>query len=177
MSVLRTVIMLIHPLLAVVLVTWLVRQYGWRKRGMTLRGEEREASLKRHQKHGEYILWAGITLALIAFVARAISGYIVEGDATSDLLPQSVHGYTGPIGLILLWLVVRYGKETATNKENGEKFSTQRTKAWQSCGFGHGLNHVSFIPWIHLHIPSHLSSLDTKRSLTILPHFNPIIQI
>ena len=128
MSVLRTVIMLIHPLLAVILVTWLVRQYGWRKRGMKLRGEERKASLKRHQKHGEYILWAGITLALIAFVARAISGYIVEGDVTSDLLPQSVHGYTGPIGLILLWLVVRYGKETATGKENGEKFSTQRTK-------------------------------------------------
>jgi ABC-type Fe3+ transport system permease subunit len=133
MSVLRTVIMLIHPLLAVVLVTWLVRQYGWRKRGMTLRGEEREASLKRHQKHGEYILWAGITLALIAFVARAISGYIVEGDATSDLLPQSVHGYTGPIGLILLWLVVRYGKETATEQRKRREIFNSKNKAWQSC--------------------------------------------
>ena len=128
MSDLRTIIMLIHPLLAVILVTWLVRQYGWRKRGMTLQGEERKESLKRHQKHGEYILWAGISLALIAFIARAISVYIVEGDPTSDLLPQSIHGYTGPIGLILLWLVVRYGRETTSNKENGEKFSEQRMK-------------------------------------------------
>ena len=128
MSVLRTVIMLIHPLLAVILVTWLVRQYGWRKRGMALSGEERKTSLKRHQKHGEYILWAGITLALIAFLARAISGYIQEGDITSDLLPQSLHGYTGPIGLILLWLVVRYGKHTASSKEDDEKFSVKRMK-------------------------------------------------
>ena len=128
MSVLRTAIMLIHPLLAVILVTWLVRQYGWRKRGMALRGEERKASLKRHQKHGEYILWAGIALAAIAFLARAASGYIEEGDVTSDLLPQSVHGYTGPIGLILLWLVVRYGRDTVSSKEQGEKFSTQRMK-------------------------------------------------
>ena len=128
MSVLRTIIMLIHPLLAVILVTWLVRQYGWRKRGMALQGEERKESLKRHQKHGEYILWAGISLALIAFIARAISGYIVEGDATSDLLPQSIHGYTGPIGLILLWIVVRHGRETVSNKENSEKFSAQRMK-------------------------------------------------
>ena len=95
---------------------------------MILRGEERQESLKRNQKHGEYILWAGISLALIAFIARAISGYIVEGDATSDLLPQSIHGYTGPIGLILLWIVVRHGRETVSNKENGEKFSAQRMK-------------------------------------------------
>jgi len=30
--------------------------------------------------------------------------------------------------LILLWLVVRYGRETTSNKENGEKFSEQRMK-------------------------------------------------
>ena len=128
MSVLRTVIMLIHPLLAVILVTWLVRQYGWRKRGMALRGEDRKEYLKRHQIHVEYILWAGIALAAIAFLARAVSGYIEEGDVTSDLLPQSVHGYTGPIGLILLWLVVRYGRDTSSSKEQGEKFSAQRQK-------------------------------------------------
>ena len=52
----------------------------------------------------------------------------MEGDATSDLLPQSIHGYTGPIGLILLWIVVRHGRETVSNKENGEKFSAQRMK-------------------------------------------------
>ena len=48
----RTVIMLIHPVLATIFVLWLVRQYGWRKKGMTLRGDERKQALARHQRHG-----------------------------------------------------------------------------------------------------------------------------
>ena len=41
----RTIIMLIHPLLAAAFVLWLVRQYGWRKKGMTLKGDERKQAL------------------------------------------------------------------------------------------------------------------------------------
>ena len=40
---------------------------------MTLRGDERKQALARHQRHGEWLLWAGISLAIVAFVARAIS--------------------------------------------------------------------------------------------------------
>ncbi|MAY05460.1 MAG: hypothetical protein CMB25_07705 [Euryarchaeota archaeon] len=120
--------MLIHPTLAAVFVFWLVRQYGWRKKGMSLRGDERKKALARHQRHGEWLLWAGITLVFIAFLARAISGILVNGDWTSDLLPQSIHGFSGPIGLVLLWLVVRRGRATAKKKEENESFKTERTK-------------------------------------------------
>jgi hypothetical protein len=124
----RTIIMLIHPLLAAAFVLWLVRQYGWRKKGMTLKGDERKQALDRHQRHGELILWAGIALALIAFLARAISGFLVEDDWTSDLLPQNIHGFSGPIGLVLLWSVVRYGRKTAEKKQVNESFTVERTK-------------------------------------------------
>lgn len=124
----RTVIMLIHPILATVFVLWLVRQYGWRKKGMSLRGDDRKQALARHQRHGEWLLWSGICLALVAFIARAISGMIVDSDWTSDILPQNVHGFTGPIGLILLWLVVRHGRRTAELKEQNESFTVERTK-------------------------------------------------
>ena len=53
--------MLIHPILAAAFVFWLVRQYGWRKKGMALRGDEREEALARHQRHGEVFLLAGIS--------------------------------------------------------------------------------------------------------------------
>jgi len=124
----RTVIMLIHPILATIFVLWLVRQYGWRKKGMTLRGDERKQALARHQRHGEWLLWAGICLALVAFVARAISGMVVNDDWTSDLLPQNLHGFTGPVGLVLLWLVVRHGRKTAELKEQNESFTVERAK-------------------------------------------------
>lgn len=120
--------MLIHPLLAVVVVFWLVRQYGWRKKGMTLKGDGRKAALARHQQHGERLLWAGISLALIAFIARAISGMIVNDDWTSDLLPENIHGFSGPIGLVLLWLVVRYGRSTAEKQSENKSFAVERTK-------------------------------------------------
>ena len=55
---------------------------------MTLRGDERKQALARHQRHGEWFLWAGIRLALVADDARAISGIIVNDDWTSDLLPR-----------------------------------------------------------------------------------------
>ena len=124
----RTIIMLIHPILAAAFVFWLVRQYGWRKKGMALRGDERQKALARHQRHGEILLWSGICLALIAFAARAISGLILNDDWTSDLLPQNIHGFSGPIGLVLLWLVVRYGRTTAIRKEENEPFAVERTK-------------------------------------------------
>ena len=67
-------------------------------------------------------------LALVAFFARAISGIIVNDDWTSDLLPQNLHGFTGPVGLVLLWLVVRHGRKTAELKEQNESFTVERTK-------------------------------------------------
>lgn len=95
---------------------------------MTLRGDERKQALARHQRHGEWILWAGISLALVAFIARAVSGMITENNWASDLLPQNIHGFTGPIGLVLLWLVVRHGRKTAEMKEQNESYTSERTK-------------------------------------------------
>ena len=71
---------------------------------MTLRGDERKQALARHQRHGEWLLWTGICLAIIAFFARAISGMIVYDDWTSDLLPQNLHGFTGPVSYTHLTL-------------------------------------------------------------------------
>ena len=95
---------------------------------MTLRGDERKQALARHQRHGEWLLWTGISLALVAFIARAVSGMITESNWASDLLPQNIHGFTGPIGLVLLWLVVRHGRKTAEMKEKNESYTSERTK-------------------------------------------------
>ena len=124
----RTIVMLIHPILATIFIFWLVRQYGWRKKGMTLQGDERKVALARHRRHGERLLWAGICLAMIAFVARAISGVLINDDWTSDLLPQNIHGFSGPLGLILLWIVVRRGRSAAEPDDRDESFTIKRKK-------------------------------------------------
>ena len=79
---------------------------------MTLRGDERKQALARHQRHGEWLLWAGISLALVAFIARAVSGMITESNWASDLLPQNIHGFTGPIDWFCFgWLSVTVEKQ------------------------------------------------------------------
>jgi hypothetical protein len=53
---------------------------------------------------------------------------IVNDDWTSDLLPENIHGFSGPIGLVLLWLVVRYGRSTAEKQSENKSFAVERTK-------------------------------------------------
>ena len=95
---------------------------------MSLRGQERKEALAQHQRHGEWLLWAGISLAAIAFIARAISGIIDNDDWTSNLLPQNIHGFSGPLGLILLWIVVRRGRSVTEPDDKDESFTVKRKK-------------------------------------------------
>ena len=57
---------------------------------------------------GERILLAAILSVLIAFLARYYTGL--------GLLPGSLHGFTGPIGIIMLWIMARWGRNARRDK-------------------------------------------------------------
>ncbi len=128
MEPLSTALLLIHPFLALLLVLWLVRQHGWRKGGGTLKGEARRAALAEHVRSGERLLVATVGLVLVAVLARAAAGYIEEGRITAMLLPSSLHGWTGPLGLWILWTTVRHGRRTLAAMENKESIAAPRTR-------------------------------------------------
>ncbi len=108
MDVLRTVILLLHPITAVVILAWMWWQYGWKRKSRELKGETRREALERHEKVGERILQAAILTVLIAFFARWYTGL--------GLIPDSLHGFTGPIGIILLWITARWGRISRKDK-------------------------------------------------------------
>ena len=114
MEPLSTALLLVHPFLALLLVMWLVRQHGWRKGGGTLKGEARKEALAEHVRSGERLLLATIGLVMVAILARAAAGYIEEGRITAMLLPTNLHGWTGPLGLWVLWNTVRHGRQALT---------------------------------------------------------------
>ena len=99
----------------------------------------------------------------------------VNDDWTSDLLPQNLHGFTGPVGLVLLWLVVRHGRKTAELIEQNESFTVERTKHGRASDMMMALVmiHRSLA---HLHIPSHLM-LILEINITIVPHLHPSLKI
>ena len=98
----NAIVMLLHPLLASALLVWVWWQYSWRKKGHELKGEERKDARSRHERMGERLLWATFGVILVAFMARAVVGLRTNGDALSNLMPQSLHGFMGPVGFAML---------------------------------------------------------------------------
>ncbi len=108
MEVLQTVILLLHPITAVAILAWMWWQYGWKRKSRELKGETRREELNRHERVGERILQAAILSVLIAFFARWYAGL--------GLVPDSLHGFTGPVGIILLWITARWGRISRKDK-------------------------------------------------------------
>lgn len=124
----RTIALLIHPLLALTLIFWMIKQYGWKKQSRELKGEERLVVRKKHERTGEIVVWSAIAVASMGFVGRMIAGWVTNKDITSELMPQSLHGWTGPIGVILLWTMARWGRSTRDLREAGETFHVTKSK-------------------------------------------------
>ena len=103
-----TVILLLHPITAAAILGWMWWQYGWKKKSRELKGVSRQEELERHEKVGERILQAAIFSVFIAFFARYYTGL--------GLLPGSLHGFTGPLGIILLWIMARWGRNARKDK-------------------------------------------------------------
>ena len=108
MAAMNTVILLLHPITAVAILAWMWWQYGWKRKSRELKGESRREEIERHERVGERILQAAILSVLIAFAA---SGYTGLG-----LVPGSLHGFTGPLGITLLWITARWGRKSRKDR-------------------------------------------------------------
>ena len=71
---------------------------------------------------------ATVGLVLVAVFARAAAGYIEEGRVTAMLLPTSLHGWTGPLGLWVLWTTVRHGRQALVAMEGNQSMVAPRTR-------------------------------------------------
>jgi hypothetical protein len=127
-DIIRVIALLLHPILASALVAWVWWQYSWRKKSHELKGDERAEHLRLHEKRGAQLLWSAVFVALVAVAGRAVAGWRTHGDFMAEIWPTSVHGITGPIGIIILWKLSSMGKETKAAREQGESFSNLKTK-------------------------------------------------
>ena len=113
MEALNTIILLLHPITAVAILAWMWWQYGWKRKSHELKGESRREEIERHEKVGERILLAAIISVMIAFIARWYTGL--------GLIPGSLHGFTGPLGITLLWITARWGKKSRKDRVTRKK--------------------------------------------------------
>ena len=122
MDVVRTVILLLHPILAIGLLVWIWKQYSWRKKGFDLKGEERKKALSSHEKNGNRLVSATFVVICIAFASNAVVG-LRDGDKLfASLIPGSLHGFMGPVGFALLYILARMGRKARDARQEGRKF-------------------------------------------------------
>ena len=109
MDIVRVVIITLHPTAALVLIWIFFSQRKWRELSSDLKGDERRQALDNHEKMGDRILIASLSVVVIAFVSNA-RGVIDNGEPTSYLTP-SFHGITGLIGLSLVYYLWKLGRK------------------------------------------------------------------
>ncbi len=143
METLPLLVLLLHPLLASGLVVWVWWQYAWRKKSHELRGEERASYLSKHESNGERLLWATGGVILVAFAARGFVGWYEGDDVLAALLPQSLHGYMGPVGFALMVALTRFGRQAQAQRLAGESFATSKLK------HGRAADLVVYLVFIH----------------------------
>jgi len=120
----QVLILLLHPIAALVVIREFVRQRNWRKLSISLKGSKRAAALDNHEIQGERLFrWVLIVIAL-AFVAKVTSAIISGEDFAADvLMPGHFHGWGGLLGLALMTYLWISGRKTSAKKRAGESFA------------------------------------------------------
>ena len=122
----RYAVVLAHPIAALLLIWAFYRQRGWRKDSMSLSGAERRSAVDKHETTGYLIAIATIGIVALAFASNVARGIIDNDDPTSLLLPGHFHGWSGIIGVSLMFFLWSLGRKTKNERTSGESFA--RTK-------------------------------------------------
>ena len=120
-------VLLLHPIAALLVIREFILQRDWRKQSLELKGLERASELRRHEIEGERLFRLVIAVIGLAFLARLISASLAGEDVGyDDLLPGHFHGWGGLLGLLLMTFLWSLGRKTSSKKAAGESFA--RTK-------------------------------------------------
>ena len=125
-------VLLLHPLLALCVIAWMVRQHRWRQRGMSLKGEDRKRAVAEHERHGDLLyiaIWCLVTLGITVNIWHRMT---TEGASfPAAALPNGaggLHAGGGLLGLGLVTVLWRKGRRTKALREAGEKFAMEKQR-------------------------------------------------
>ena len=132
MGFLQDMILLAHPIVASLLLYWFYRQYKWKMK----RIENPDSfTLENHVKNGRLLAKLATIVVIIAFAANVYNAHINQQSLLDGLTPNSLHGWTGPLGLVLLWSMVLWGESALKQKQNGESYQHSKSKHSRAADF------------------------------------------
>jgi len=117
-------ILLLHPIAALLVIREFILQREWRKKSLELKGQERASESRRHEIEGERLFRLVIAVIGLAFLARLVSASLSGEDlGYDDLMPGHFHGWGGLLGLLLMTYLWVLGRRASSRKAAGESFS------------------------------------------------------
>ena len=126
------VILLLHPIAALIVIGWMIRQHRWRQRGRVLKGDERKVAVESHQRDGERLYILAWFLVLGGFIANATYRIRTESVTLPEaLLPSGaggLHAGGGLLGLALLTVLWRKGRKTRDLRDAGESWAKEKQR-------------------------------------------------
>ena len=137
-----TVLVLVHPILAIGLLFFMWEQYRWRSKRRLLSGEELLEARDSHERLGRRILPLACGIVAIGYLTNMVTMRGLH-PWWRYALPFHVHGAFGTMGLGLLCVVHIYGLRIVQKRENGESFHLSRTR------HGRAADVVIFLAIVH----------------------------
>ena len=126
------VIILLHPLAAIGVIGWMIRQHRWRQRSKLLKGDDRKAAVTSHERDGERLYILAWLIVVGGFVANSTYRIRTEGVAFPEaLMPTGaggLHAGGGLIGLILITILWRKGRKTRDLRNSGEPWAAEKQR-------------------------------------------------
>jgi prolipoprotein diacylglyceryltransferase len=126
------VIILLHPLAALGVIGWMIRQHRWRQRGLLLKGDERRAAVHSHERDGERLYILAWIIVVGGFIANSLFRIRTEGATLPGALMPSgaggLHAGGGIIGLILITILWRKGRKARDLRNAGESWAAEKQR-------------------------------------------------
>jgi len=126
------VIILLHPIAALAVIGWMIRQHRWRQRGRLMKGEERKVAVTSHERDGERLYILAWLLVLGGFTANATYRIRTEVIALPEALMPSgaggLHAGGGLLGLALITILWRKGRMTRDLRNSGESWALEKQR-------------------------------------------------
>ena len=126
------VIILLHPLAALGVIGWMIRQHRWRQRGLLLKGDERRAAVHSHERDGERLYILAWIIVAGGFIANSLFRIRTEGATLPGALMPSgaggLHAGGGIIGLILITILWRKGRKARDLRNAGESWAAEKQR-------------------------------------------------
>ena len=126
------VIILLHPLAALGVIGWMIRQHRWRQRGLLLKGDERRAAVHSHERDGERLYILAWIIVVGGFIANSLYRIRTEGATLPGALMPSgaggLHAGGGIIGLILITILWRKGRKARDLRNAGESWVAEKQR-------------------------------------------------